>query len=275
MAFFISSAETIRIQLFANKMKNKKWIIILSVLILCASVSSLVISGFLPFARQEPISRVLEVLPEDYTRILLSMYAGQEQMGSDGVMHRIDRSTKISPEQGMCIYTLCQKIKPQKTLEIGFAYGFSTLYFLAAIESNNSGIHTAMDPFERSYWYGIGLQKIKEVEMDSSFRFIPDYDFLAIPELARKNQKFNVIFIDGDHRFDYVLMDFTLCDLILSKNGYIILHDAGMPSIKKVVKFIERNRPDYQVQKDIPSPNMLIVRKISDDNRKWNHYSSF
>jgi predicted O-methyltransferase YrrM len=256
-------------------MKNIKGILITLAGIICATLVSLLTLCSNPFSKPESIDQIIQVLPDKFKGTLLSMYDGQDQLGLDGNMHKLDLSTKITPMQGMCIYNLCQEMKPQKTLEIGFAYGFSTLYFLAYIESNNRGIHTAIDPFEEDYWHGIGLQNIKELNMESSFQFIPDYDLYAIPELAKKNQKFDVIFIDGDHRFDYVLLDFTLCDHILSDNGYIIFHDVGMPAIKKVVRFIYRNRLDYQVQKDIHSSHMLVFKKISDDQRKWNHYSSF
>ena len=50
-------------------------------------------------------------------------------MGSDGKMYKLDGVSKIGPEEGMYIYELCRKINPQRTLEIGFAYGFSTLFF--------------------------------------------------------------------------------------------------------------------------------------------------
>jgi hypothetical protein len=32
------------------------------------------------------------------------------------------------------------------------AYGYSTLYFLAAIARNQTGHHTAIDPFQHSVW---------------------------------------------------------------------------------------------------------------------------
>jgi predicted O-methyltransferase YrrM len=255
-------------------MQYRRWIIIVAV-VLCVTVGFFAIINVLRNNKQEPITQVIEKLPEPFKNTLISMYEGQDQLGTDGKMHKLDLSTSISPEQGMCIYNLCQEKKPQKTLEIGFAYGFSTIYFLASIKSNNLGSHTAMDPFQHRDWYGIGLKKITELEMDGSFRFIPDYDVFGIPQLAKENHKFDVVFIDGDHRFDYVLMDFTLCDYIISENGYIIFHDTGMKSIKKVVKFIKKNRSDYKIHDDITSPQMLIVKKISNDEREWNHYKSF
>lgn len=87
------------------------------------------------------------------------MYAGDGQRGTDGENHSINPATGISPAEGMWIYELCRKIKPQATLEIGLAYGFSTLYFLAALAANNSGQHTSIDPYQMKVpgqWAGIG-----------------------------------------------------------------------------------------------------------------------
>ncbi|MDD5570363.1 MAG: hypothetical protein PHD97_04315 [Bacteroidales bacterium] len=97
----------------------------------------------------------------------------------------------------------------------------------------------------------------------------------GIPDFAREKLKFDVIFIDGDHRFDYILLDFTLSDYIVADNGYIIFHDLWMPSTKKVVEFIKNNRSDYQVQEDIPAPQMKIFKKVANDKRQWDYFRSF
>lgn len=72
------------------------------------------------------------------------MYANEPQIGSDGKTHAMHPTTRISREQGMWIYNLCRSMKPKATLEIGMAYGFSTIYFLAAIRENGAGFHTAV-----------------------------------------------------------------------------------------------------------------------------------
>ena len=69
---------------------------------------------------------ILSSLPEPFRSALLSMYAGDSQLGIDGQDHSIDPAIGISPAEGMWIYELCRKIKPQATLEIGLAYGIET-----------------------------------------------------------------------------------------------------------------------------------------------------
>ena len=225
---------------------------------------------------KKPSQNVLESpdLDLSFAAALKSMYAGQPQMGTDSFMHNLDGTTRISPEEGMWIYELCRKVKPIRTLEIGIAYGFSTMYFLAAIKANGMGSHVAMDPLEITYWHGIGLKKVQEMGMDRSFRFIQEKSFLELPGLAREGLHFEVIFIDGNHRFDDVLLDFTLSDYVCAKGGYIILDDLWMPSIRKAVSFIESNRSDYERQ-DTPIANIQVFKKLDDDRRQWDHFVPF
>jgi len=223
---------------------------------------------------KKPGQAPIESLDPAFAAALKSMYDRQPQMGTDGATHVPDGITKISPEEGMWLYELCRKIKPQRTLEIGMAYGFSTLYFLAAIKANGMGLHVAIDPFETTDWYGIGLKKVQDLGMEGSFRFIPEKDIFALPALAKEGLQFEVIFIDAMHRFDDVLVDFTLADQVCAPNGVIILSDMWMPSIRKAVSFIEKNRADYK-RLDSPVANIRVFQKIGVDQRKWDHFVPF
>ncbi|MCX5905219.1 MAG: class I SAM-dependent methyltransferase [Proteobacteria bacterium] len=219
--------------------------------------------------------KTLSMLARPFATALNSMYDVKPQMGTDGKIHKLDGITKISPDQGLWMYELCRKIKPQRTLEIGFAYGFSTMFFLAAIQANGMGMHVAMDPFEKTEeYYGIGLQKVKELGMQRFFRFMEEKDITGIPALIREGLQFDVIFIDGNHRFDDVYLDFTLCDYVCAKNGFIILDDSWLPSISRVISFIEKNRSDYR---RYPSPieNIRVFQKVGDDHRNWDHFVDF
>ncbi len=222
----------------------------------------------------QPVQKVLEPLNSSFAAALKSMYDRQPQMGTDGNMHKLDGITKIWPEEGMYIYELCRNIKPQRTLEIGFAYGFSTLYFIAAIKANGKGIHVVIDPFEITDWHGIGLKKAQELGMHEDLRFIEEKSVFALPGLAREGMKYDIIFIDGSHLYENVLLDFTLSDQICAKEGFIIFHDTYLPSIRKVISFIERNRSDY-LRHVTPVANLGIFQKVGDDSREWTYFVDF
>jgi hypothetical protein len=153
---------------------------------------------------------ILQRIDEPFRAPLLSMYRGEKQVGADGQMHAIDTITKISALQGIWMWDVRCSVKPNRTREIGMGYGFSTLFFLAAIAQLKVGHHTAVDPFQRSDWHRIGIAKVRAVGMESKFSFLEDYSSNAATDLARANRTFDLIFIDGNHRFDDVLADFYL-----------------------------------------------------------------
>jgi predicted O-methyltransferase YrrM len=216
---------------------------------------------------------ILSPLPPPFRAALLSMYNGEPQLGSDGKRHSIDGNTRISPEQGMWLYSLCRAAKPKTTLEIGLGYGFSTVYFLAAIRENSVGHHTAVDPFQ-SHWDGIGWRQSRSLDMSDSFRCIEEKSVSALVHFADRGEMFEVIFIDGNHRFDDVFVDFTLSAELCPIGGCIVLDDMWMPSIRMAVAFIRSNRKDFE-EIGTPISNIVAFRRISEDARKWQHYVKF
>lgn len=228
--------------------------------------------------KQETVDRpspaeALSSLPQRFRSALLSMYNGDPQLGSDGEEHGLDGKVLISREQGMWLYNLCREGKPKATLEIGLAYGSSTVYFLAAIHENGGGCHTAVDPFQ-SYWHGIGGLQPQRLSMSDSFRIAEEKSATALVHFADRGEKFEVIFIDGNHRFDDALVDFTLSAELCPRGGCIILDDMWMPSIRRAVAFIRSNRNDFE-EITTPVSNIAAFRRIGEDSREWHHYVEF
>jgi predicted O-methyltransferase YrrM len=211
------------------------------------------------------------LFPQPFRSALLSMYNGELQLGTNDGRHSLDGKTAIGPEQGMWLYDLCRKAKPKTTLEIGLAYGYSTVYFLAAVRENGVGYHSAIDPFQNSSWHGIGRRQPQNLGMSDSFRFIEEKSVSALVHFADRGETFEVIFIDGNHRFDDVILDFTLSADLCPMGGCIILDDMWMPSIRRAVTFIRSNRKDFEELK-IPVSNIAAFRRIGKDMRAWNHY---
>ena len=71
-------------------------------------------------------------MPETTKYKLATMYEKHPQHGSDGLLHELDNITKISIEQGHLLAQLHASVKPRLSIEIGLAYGFSTLFILDA-----------------------------------------------------------------------------------------------------------------------------------------------
>ncbi|MEB3350566.1 MAG: class I SAM-dependent methyltransferase [Cyanobacteriota bacterium] len=227
---------------------------------------------------QAELDQALAGLPAPFVARLLSLYASEPQRGCDGELHAIDSLTKIPPVQGRMLYDLCRSIQPRSTLEIGMAYGFSSQFILAALAHNQKGHHTAIDPVQKSYWHGIGLTLALEAFPQPAeaerFRLMEDRSDRAATDLAREGQSFDLIFIDGNHRYDDVLVDFYLYAQLVSEGGFIVLDDMWMPSVKTAADFIRTNRHDF---KEVASParKACLFQKIGDDSRNWNHFNRF
>lgn len=228
--------------------------------------------------RTPPLEQQLGKIEDPFRSALLSMYSGHPQRGIDGKMHVIDKITSIAPPQGLWLYDLCLSVKPQATLEIGMAYGFSTLFFLAAAAKNGIGYHTAIDPFQRADWNGIGLAHAQALAPrwgnEPAFRHIEERSDRAATDLARANCRYDLIFIDGNHRFDDVLVDFYLYAPLCRIGGLIILDDVWMSSVQTAIAFIGRNRTDFC---EVPAagPNVRLFRKTGDDHRPWHDFRQF
>ncbi len=158
------------------------------------------------------------------------------------------------------------------------ASGFSTLYFLAAATKNQTGFHTAIDPFQRSRWHGIDLTHANEYApkwgSENAFCLIEDRSDRVATDLARADKRYDVIFIDGNHRFDDVLVDFYLYAQLCTIGGRIIFDDMWMSSVQTAVDFIRTNRSDF-MELHSSFSNVTIFQKLSEDNRRWNEFQEF
>ena len=224
------------------------------------------------------IEEQLASLDPRFRSPLLSMFRGESQLGSDGQLHQIDKDTRISPSQGMWIYEFCVSVRPKSTLEIGMAYGYSTIFFLAAIEKNQSGHHISVDPFQRSHWHGIGLTHAQALATttgsNSVFSLIEERSDRVAIDLARSNTTFDIIFIDGNHRFDDVLVDFYLYAPLCAIGGHIIFDDMWMSSIQTVVAFVRTNRVDFvEVRTNVS--DISVFQRVGDDAREWTNFREF
>jgi predicted O-methyltransferase YrrM len=220
------------------------------------------------------VEEVLSPLAEPFRSTRVSMYRAESLEGSDGQQHPVDNHTRISPSQGMWLCDQGRSMEPGSTLDVGFAYGFSAVFFLAAIAANRAGRHTAVDPFERSAWHGIGLATVHAITADSWFRFIEERSDRASTDLARENATFDIIFIDGNHRLDDALVDFYLYAPLSKIEGLIIFDDMWMNSIQTVASFVRTNRPDFsEVATNLP--NVAVFRRIGEDLRRWDDFHPF
>lgn len=180
-----------------------------------------------------------------------------------------DKYSAIKTQEARFIYNFIIENKLRTSLETGFAFGKSTSHIIAA--TNN--VHVAIDPFQDRY-DRIGLKNIDKLNYSSKLEFYEDYSHNVLPNILQIGRRFDFIFIDGDHKFDGILLDFYYADLLLEENGYILLHDTWLRSTRLVANFIKMNKKNY---KEIHTPlrNFILIKKIGQDKRDGIHFKEF
>ncbi len=216
-----------------------------------------------------------------------------------------------SRDVGLTLYNLVRETNSENTLEVGMAYGLSTLHICQAHHDKGAGGHTAIDPSQRSKWRSIGLLNLSRAGLDNFFTFYENPSYEILPQLLRNGERYDFVFVDGLHLFDYTLVDFFYTDKLLKSGGFVMFDDLWMPAIRKVCGFILRNR-NYKLapeslwaqaplwkrglrfarsvgQNPIDVYSLYfaalmaakgffkycVLEKISDDDRKWDFHKCF
>jgi predicted O-methyltransferase YrrM len=209
---------------------------------------------------------------------LAALYAGGQHPGTDGQLHTIDSTTRIDQQQGEAIAALHQSVRPNLSIEIGFAYGFSTLHILDAMKKGRYGRHIAIDPFQKTLWHGIGIRAVQDTGLaprfSGRFRWIEEHAAYALSKMAREKTRIQFVYIDGSHLFNDALTDFCLSDKLMDIGGLALLDDLWMPAVQRVAAFISRNMACYE-RVDSGHKNLACFRKSGWDERSWDHYAEF
>lgn len=201
-------------------------------------------------------------------------HARAPQLGSDGEMHKLDGTTKVSVAQCEELADLHRRIKPDLSIEIGLAYGFSALYILDAMHEGQYGKHIAVDPDQDPTWRGIGVTAIKQLGFDDRFTWINERSDYALTQMKRDGLRSQFVFIDGGHLFETALMDVCCSDLILDVGGVIVIDDMWMPAIKNVCSYVDRNLKHFE-RLPLKDSNVAGYRKTGRDRRTWDHFADF
>jgi|SRR5271155_1153020 len=157
----------------------------------------------------------------------------------DGKIRTLESA--ISPAEGDFLQEMIRSARPQVSLEVGCAYGVSSLYICEALREVNAAKHIVMDPYQHSVWEGIGLANLGRAGYLDIIDFHETASYEYLSRLSEEHVTIDFAFIDGSHVFDYVLVDFFLIDKLLRPGGIVILDDLSWPSVRSVCRYVLSN----------------------------------
>ncbi|HXN85317.1 MAG TPA: class I SAM-dependent methyltransferase [Candidatus Binataceae bacterium] len=160
------------------------------------------------------------------------IYARGFALGEDDQPH--DTGWGLAPARGEFVFKMCRESGASKSLEVGFAFGISTLCILAALAENGAtGIsHVAMDPFQASERFrNAGLRTLREAGVTAMVDFHRESSETLMPRLTGDHRQFDFILIDGDHAFDHTFVDIFYAHRLLKPGGVMVIDDINMPPV--------------------------------------------
>jgi predicted O-methyltransferase YrrM len=170
-------------------------------------------------------------------------------------------SAYIWPTYAECLYEMVRRERPAVVVEVGMAFGVSSLAILTALRENGQGKLISIDPMQTSYWKGCGRAAIARAGLGDMHELMEDYDYNALPRLLASGLKCDLAYIDGWHTFDYTFLDWWYLDKMLAVNGVVGFNDCSWPAVDKVIHFVLSHRKYREIDTGLPSEYVGWSRK--------------
>ncbi|HEX2095314.1 MAG TPA: class I SAM-dependent methyltransferase [Longimicrobiaceae bacterium] len=183
-------------------------------------------------------------------------------------------AVSADPDTGVFLHTLyaaVRTLKPQVVVQTGTWVGFSTVAIALGLEDNGSGVLHTIDP-EPALYFGVrdpvskARGAVSAAGLAGRVRFVAGYstipgdgDRMDLPErpnwrlrhLARAENGFDLLVIDGDHTFNGCLLDLVVGAAGLAPDGprLVVVHDySGIPAVRRAVKVWCASRADVRLR---------------------------
>lgn len=183
-----------------------------------------------------------------------------ESLNGD-VSARALRRRSISSNEGMFLQRVIGVMKPRICLEIGLAYGVSTLFICEALRKVGASKHIVIDPWQNTVFRGIGLRNLRQAGYEDLIEFVEEPSEIALPKLLERETRIDFAFVDGWHTFDHTLVDFFYINRMLNVNGVVAFDDANWLSISKLCRFISRY-PCYKIFGSVSTERKTMRKRM-------------
>lgn len=233
------------------------------------------------------------------TKAIQKIFKEGKVKNEDGKIIKL--TDAVDPYEGYFLYSVIKENKFKRVLEIGMANGMSAIYMCSALkevqnlevsdnqlskvsqkELSKSEVPKpfliSIDPFQKSQWKNTGLQTLRDAKLLSYHMLIEELDYLALPKLLKEfgPESFDLIFIDGNHLFDYTVLDFFFAEKLLRIGGLIVLDDIRHENTGKGYKYIQKNYINLvELKNTINFNTQGTFMKIAKDQRPWFFHIDF
>lgn len=141
--------------------------------------------------------------------------------------------------QNQFLGKLIAEIDASVCVEIGLAYGISSLFIAEAIAAKKNPRLVSIDPYQ-SAWQEIGLLNLKRAGYREFVEFHREPSHAVLPRLLAAGERIDFAYVDTSKVFDVLLVDAYYLTRLLRVGGIVAFDDCMQPGLRKLVRFMTR-----------------------------------
>jgi predicted O-methyltransferase YrrM len=187
--------------------------------------------------------------------VLRTIFDTQCVIAEDG--RTLSLQANLPEIEGEILQHWVRQIQPRCILEIGMAFGISSLFLCDAIANWDNVTYHIVDPFQSSAWSNIGRLNLARAGFADRFNLIEARSEISLPRLLDEGVRIDFAFVDGNHRFEHVMVDSFYLNKMLNVGGAIVFDDVDRPGVAKALAFL-RTLPHYE---ELPLPESIAGRR--------------
>jgi predicted O-methyltransferase YrrM len=139
--------------------------------------------------------------------------------------------------EGDLIFSIIREGDFRRCLETGFHTGSTALYMTEAVsDRDGTVVSICLDDDET---VARGSRLLQAAGHGEFHRLIRENSNTVLPELFRRGEKFDLIFMDGWKTFDHLAFEMYFFNQLLVTKGAIVFDDAGLPSVRKAIRLLK------------------------------------
>lgn len=167
----------------------------------------------------------------------------------------IAKRSSVNRKEGEFLFRLARHYKPRNVLELGTAFGISTMYLamgyrnchIITLEGCTDTLHIAQHNFTR-----LGLGNIEEICGNFNEK---------LPEALKRLKTVDLVFFDGNHKQEATLQYFDECLNYIQNNTIFVFDDINYSREMKTAWENIRQHPLVTVSIDLFFMGIVFFRK--------------
>ena len=133
----------------------------------------------------------------------------------------------ISGQAQALLYSIIRNLRPDHVFEIGSYKAGTTEALCRALQANGHGLLHTVDPFRGDYIAATVAHWPPELVRHVSIHSLSSMDFYM--EMERQGVRPGVVFVDGNHDYEFALFDIGRAAKYMTPGGFIFVDNVAQP----------------------------------------------